>query len=73
MADHVSSAVDKLATLTAAFVDECVNSIPQEWEFTQQHREWFAELICRRADFVAKTISPKLVPEPYFPGLGGVK
>ena len=55
--EEVEAAVDQLQQLDEHFVREVVGSIPQDWEVTPEARDKLAELIHRRAAFVADCIS----------------
>ncbi|UVK43274.1 hypothetical protein BPNPMPFG_005052 [Mesorhizobium sp. AR07] len=65
----VANSLARLAQLDGAFVEEVVNSVPPQWGLGQQASASLMELICRRAEYVVKTIAVRLVDDPPIPGL----
>ena len=58
--NDVQAAIDRLRQLEEGAVARMIEKVPGEWEVDQGTREAWRELICRRAAFVADTISAKI-------------
>lgn len=68
-AKTVATALTKLGQLESDFVDAVVHSVPAQWGLGPIAAGSLSEFICRRADYVVKTISTKLIEAPQLPGL----
>jgi hypothetical protein len=66
---YVADAIAHLSTLDRHFVEECVNSVPPEWDMSAGSRTNTIEFICARAEYVVNTISEKIVDAPELPGI----
>ncbi len=58
--DDVTAGVDRLAVLEDKFVRSLVDSVPEQWQLNRSTRAALAELIIRRAEFVAETILDRI-------------
>tara|TARA_R110002126_G_C10451016_1_gene499609 strand:+ start:333 stop:1151 length:819 start_codon:yes stop_codon:yes gene_type:complete len=66
---YVAAATTHLSSLNRSFVEECVNSVPSEWNMSAGSRANTVEFICARAEYVVNTISKKIVDAPELPGI----
>ena len=54
--EDVEAATADLLTLDEEFVRRLTDEIPDQWLIRADIRQAWAELICRRADFVARNV-----------------
>lgn len=59
----VAQAVADLKTLKQSEVEAMVAGVPAEWEVNDSARRSWTELICRRAEFVADTVTSLIWPQ----------
>lgn len=59
----VAQAVADLKTLKQSEVEAMVAVVPAEWEVSDSARRGWIELICRRAEFVADTVTSLIWPQ----------
>lgn len=58
--EEVEACASRLGQLDETSVGGIIESIPRDWEVGQEARKALAELICRRAEFVAGSILEKI-------------
>ncbi len=69
----IEDCASRLHEIDAVTVDAIIQSVPREWDVSQQSRTAWSELICRRAKFVADNIGTSIEKAvPWF-GDGGSK
>jgi len=59
----VTQAVADLKLIRRTDVETMVAAVPAEWQVSSSARAAWVELICRRADFVARTVSDLIWPQ----------
>lgn len=67
----IEDCASRLREMDASTADAMIESVPSEWEVSQESRTAWSELICRRAAFVADNISNWIdKAAPWFGGTG---
>jgi hypothetical protein len=63
----VSAGLARLASLDRTFVEQCVNSVPREWELGRAAGVHLVDFICRRATIVVDFLEDRLIDNPMLP------
>jgi len=53
----IEDCASRLREMNRGIADAIIESVPREWEVSQESRDAWSELICRRAAFVADNFS----------------